>query len=323
MHNVPRPRLIQRASHRAFRWPNRWLALALLLMVLAGCAQPPIDNCDLVLLARAPLQKQHNLLAVPVGINGQWVNLIVDTGAERTTLSEDAAKRLGMSRDPRYVTRSGGVGGVSTNQDVRVDSMVLGGVRLPIERLAVSQFGEGLQADGLLGADILLAFDLDIDAPGGNLSLYRVRRCAVATPPWAEEAVPIAAISVRRDRMLVPFTIDGVVGTALLDTGAQSTVIGAAMATRMGLPQQPRGGDPVIRIRGVGANTIIARIHSFQELRIGPAVYRGVRLPILPTDLGGADALVGQDFLRDRRVWMSFPTRQLFVSRLAHEAIGR
>ncbi len=323
MHNVPRPRLIQVVSHRAFRWPNRWSALALLLMVLAGCAQPPIDNCDLVLLARAPLQKQHNLLTVPVGINGQWVNLIVDTGAERTTLSEDAAKRLGMSRDARYVTRSGGVGGVSTNQDVRVDSMVLGGVRLPIERLAVSQFGEGLQADGLLGADILLAFDLDIDAPGGSLSLYRVRRCAVATPPWAEEAVPIAAISVRRDRMLVPFAIDGVAGSALLDTGAQSTVIGAAMATRMGIAQQPRGGDPVIRIRGVGANTIVARIHSFQEFRIGPAVYRGVRLPILPTDLGGVDALVGQDFLRDRRVWMSFPTRQLFVSRLAHEAIGR
>jgi hypothetical protein len=91
----------------------------------------------------------------------------------------------------------------------------------------------------------------------------------------------------------------------------------------MGLPQQARGGDPVIRIRGVGANTITVPIHSFQELRIGPAVYRGVRLPILPTDLGGGDALVGQDFLRDRRVWMSFPTRQLFVSRLAHEGIGR
>ncbi len=31
----------------------------------------------------------------------------------------------------------------------------------------------GLDADGLLGADVLLAFDLDIDVPGGQLTLYR------------------------------------------------------------------------------------------------------------------------------------------------------
>ncbi|MGE0226477.1 MAG: retropepsin-like aspartic protease [Acetobacteraceae bacterium] len=289
------------------------------LAVLAGCAPPRAGNCDLVLLAQAPLRPHQQLLAVPVGINGQWATLIVDTGAERTTLTEDAVERLGLARDPRYVTRSGGVGGVTMNADVKVDDFVLGGTRLPVERLAVSRFGAGLQADGLLGADILLAFDLDIDVPGGKLSLYRVRRCPVANPPWDEPAVPVAAVAARKDRLLVPFTLDGAPGMALLDTGAQATAIGVDMARRMGLALQPQGSDPVVRIRGVGSATMTARLHLFRELRIGPAAWRNIRLPILPEDVGIGDALVGQDFLRDRRVWISFPTRQMFVSRLAHE----
>jgi predicted aspartyl protease len=299
----------------------RTVWLILVLALLSGCAQPAVEICDLVMLARAPLQQRQGLLMVSVGINGQWASLIVDTGAERTTLTEDAVKRLGLSRDPQFVTRSGGVGGVTSNTDAKVERFVIGETRLPVERVAVARFGSGIQADGLLGADILLAFDLDIDVPGGFLSLYRVRRCAIANPPWVEPAVPIAAVAVRKDRMLVPFTLDGVSGMALLDTGAQATTIGVDMARRMGLPLQPQGGDPVVQIRGVGSATMTARLHQFREFRIGPAVYRNLRLPILPADVGVGDALVGQDFLRDRRIWISFPTRQMFVSRLAHEAL--
>jgi len=57
-------------------------------------------------------------------------------------------------------------------------------------------------------------------------------------------------------------------------------------------------------------------------LRIGPAVVQGLMLTVLPTDAGVGDALIGEDFLEGRRVWMSFPTKQVFVSKLSHE-IGK
>jgi hypothetical protein len=58
-------------------------------------------------------------------------------------------------------------------------------------------------------------------------------------------------------------------------------------------------------------------------VRIGPVVGTNVMLPVLPTDMGFGDALIGQDFLRDRRVWLSFPTRQLYISQHAHEMLLR
>lgn len=298
------------------------LAVGLCLAVLAGCADGT-GTCDLVRITQLPVETYNRLPIVPVGINGQWTRLLVDTGAERTTLSDAAVKRLGMARDDRFVSRSGGVGGITTSADAKVDSLVMGGVRFPIERLAVSRFGEGLPVDGLLGADILLAFDLDIDMPRGTLALYRVRRCADSTPPWEGRFVPITGVAAHRDRMVVPITLDGFTGTAILDTGAQATAIGVDMARRMGLTEQVLADDPATQVRGVGPGVMSARMRLFRELRVGPVAQQNVVLPVLPTDVGIGDALIGQDFLRHRRVWMSFPTRQLFVSELAHERLAR
>ena len=73
----------------------------------------------------------------------------------------------------------------------------------------------------------------------------------------------------------------------------------------------------------MGPGVMSARMRLFRELRVGPVAQQNVVLPVLPTDVGIGDALIGQDFLRHRRVWMSFPTRQLFVSELAHERLAR
>jgi hypothetical protein len=61
-------------------------------------------------------------------------------------------------------------------------------------------------------------------------------------------------------------------------------------------------------------------VHQFLELRIGPAAMERPALSVLPRPAGVGDALVGEDFLHGRRVWLSFPNRQFFVSPLAHEA---
>src|SRR5450631_4637028 len=150
-----------------------WLA-CLVLSLVNACAPNPI-NCDLVVVAKMPLEVRNRLLVVPAGIDGKWVTLLVDTGAERTVLAGDVVQRLGLARDQKIVTRSTGVGGVYVANDAIVPGLVLGGVRFPLTRLSVGQFrfGPGLTADGLLGSDILLAFDLDIDVPGKTLTLYR------------------------------------------------------------------------------------------------------------------------------------------------------
>ncbi len=53
----------------------------LLLLLVSACAPNPI-NCDLVVVAKMPLEVRNRLLVVPAGIGGKWVTLLVDTGAE-------------------------------------------------------------------------------------------------------------------------------------------------------------------------------------------------------------------------------------------------
>jgi predicted aspartyl protease len=293
-------------------------ALGLLVALLPAACGPPAVNCELTMVAQMPLEVQDQLLIVPAGINGKWVRLIVDTGAERTTIADAAAERLGMPHDARYRTQSMGVGGQSTTTDVSVDRLVLGGVRFPLQRVAVGNFNlqneNGLNADGLLGADILLAFDLDIDVAGARLTLYRPRICPQAPLPWQEPAAEIAGVRAQKDRLLVPFALDGVAGMAIIDTGAQRSVLGLDMARRMNLNSQTMAGDPVIHQHGVGPDDVIAHIHRFDLLRIGPVTQRDLQLPVMETEAGLGDALIGQEFLRGRRVWISFRDRQIYVS---------
>ena len=148
-------------------------------------------------------------------------------------------------------------------------------MHFPIQRVAAGAFdlhnGSGLNADGLLGADILLAYDMDIDVPAGMLTLYRSRLCPDMQPPWQEPWIEITGVRTRKDRLLVPFELDGAEGMALLDTGAQGNVLGVAMARRMGLSEQELAADPAVRNAGTGG-VILSRRHIFNRLRVGPVV---------------------------------------------------
>ena len=301
----------------------RLLPLFALLFALVGCAPAAVTSCDVVRIAETPIEIRNNLLVTRIGINGQWVTLLVDTGAQRSLLTEDAARRLNVGRDATMVRSSGGVGGSSRSADAVIDGMVIGGVRFPVTRISVSRLSNSMPVDGLLGADVLLAFDLDIDVPNGVLSLYRVRHCPVANPPWAEPAVQIGGITAVRDWMMVPLTIDGVTGMAVLDTGAQVTAIGPPMVRRLNLSERDFVNDPTMEVRGVGDGAARVRLHMFKSVQLGPIAAPNVRIPVLPVDIGSVDGLIGQDFLHNRRLWMSFPTRRLFISQRGDEVLLR
>jgi len=295
----------------------RLIPLLLFLLALVGCATPP-PNCSLVTLASMPLETRNNLMFVTAGIGGRPVRLLVDTGAERTVLTEAAAARLGLPHDPHHITRSFGIGGSSANWDVDIPGLTLGQTDFPVHRLAVGDFSvgraAGLSADGLLGADVLLAFDLDIDAPDHRLTLYRVRTCPYVRPPWEEPSIEIKGVEARRDRLLVPIKLDGVSGMAVLDTGAQATTIGMAMADKLGLTETLLASDRVIMAHGASPQPVSVHVHRFHALQVGDARIESPVLAVAPQDPAMGDALLGGDFLHGRRVWLSFPTRRLFVS---------
>ena len=315
---------------------RRWLIIA--LFALAGCESDQLalteslstsGECPLVRFAEVPIEAHANLLYVRAEIDGAPLKLLLDTGAERTLLTETVVDRLRLPRDHQHATRTFGIGSPTASWDANLPhGLALGGTTFPVRTVTVGSFGmdklDGGGADGLLGADILLAFDMDLDLPDGRLTLYRARRGCADAPPWSVPYVRIAGVTARRDRLLMPFLLDGVLGMAVLDTGAQLTSFSVRMAARTGLEEEQLANDPVVTAHGAAPDNVSVRIHQFRELRIGPAIMREPRLPVVPMSSGIGDALVGAEFFKGRRAWISFATQQVYVTLLApHPSIAR
>jgi len=292
----------------------------LLLSLLASC---PLDAaCDLVQIARVPLELRNHIFVVPVTLNGNAIGMLLDTGAQKSLLGEAAVRRLNLARDPRSITSLMGLSGASAHQDVRIDSMSIGAVVLSVERLAVNSFGGHQPFEGILGLDILRDYDLDIDGPKRVLTLYRIRRCEPAPPPWDEPAAPIAGFSARTGWLKVPFQLNGVAGIGFLDTGASNTMITPQMARRLGLTDQDLENDRMIKLHVIAGDDTPSHVHWFDTIQIGPAVSRHPYAYVLakePRPLGGdrnfGDGVIGLDFLGSQHLWISAGTGRLYLAR--------
>jgi predicted aspartyl protease len=303
------------------RRPMRRLLESCLLLaslLLAGCAESPEGACKLVWRADLPIEPRDNLIFVGVMFDDHPATMVMDTGAERTTLTETAVTRLHLRRDLRHQSNTVGIGGPSTSYEALLDEFAVGVFRLPVERVSVGNFPlpeiGGVQPDGLLGADILLAFDLDIDLPARRLTIYRARPCADSRPPWTTPYFTVEGVAMRRDRLVVPLAVNGADGRAVLDSGAQRTVIGLDFAARGGVTQAMLDADPSSLMRGASREQASFHLHRFETLRIGTQTAHEVRLPVARLPGGGEDALIGGDFLHGRRIWLSAASHQVFFT---------
>jgi predicted aspartyl protease len=306
---------------------TRAMLALLALLGMSSCAgDPGARRADgtypLIRVAEMPLDVRANMMFVRAKIDDEPVTLLVDTGAERTVLTEAAVDRLHLPRDLQHATRTIGIGSAIATWDARLPKgIVLGDTHFPVDSVSVGRFGieqeDGGPADGLLGADILLAFDIDLDLPAQRITFYRARReCPEAAPPWNQPYVAVSGVSTRHNRLLVPFELDGVAGMAVLDSGAEFSSISQGTAERIGLTNAAMATDRTMMAQGAAPDQVPVHIHLFRAFRVGPAMMQTPELLVVPKVGGMADALVGADFLRGRRAWLSFSTQRIFVTPL-------
>jgi predicted aspartyl protease len=293
----------------------------LLLSLLAACSREPGSLCALVWRADMPIRLRDNLIFIPARINDQPAVLLLDTGAERTILTEAAVTRLKLRRDLQQTGKTTGIGGTSATYTAVMDNFAIGVFGLPVDRIQVGQFplpafGD-IQPDGLLGADIALAFDLDIDLPNHRLTVYRARSCLDSRPPWNFPYDSVAGVTPWRDRLLVPMSLNGAEGKAILDTGAQRSIVQPAFAARAGVTQQMLESDPGTMLRGASREMERGHMHVFDTVQVGTEIAHHVRLPVAKLPNAEEDGLIGGDFLSGRRIWLSAASHQVFFTAAA------
>jgi len=314
--------------------PIRLLALGTVLALGAGCTQAPAaygkfgadpfpaarevrptppSDCALTRRGTVPLTVQ-GLALVNARINGAPASLVLDTGAERSILSPDAAKRIGVTGRYDFNRTLRGIGNVIRTGDARLESFILGDVALSHPRILVGPIGN-IGADGLLGADLLGDFDLELDLRRAQLTLYDRVECEGLRPPWTGPFVTLETTRSLSRHPFFPVEIDGHTLSATIDTGAQRTAMSASVAAPAGVSAAALAADPVAAMKGVGGEILRAAVHQFRSFSVGGDAFRGPVLVVpgiaLPRE---AEVVIGMDYLLPRRMWLSYGSRRIFIA---------
>jgi hypothetical protein len=103
-------------------------------------------------------------------VNGVAMRLMIDTGADRTVISQAAAARTGLAVDAGRSVRVLGVTGSATASEMLVTQMDVAGTRVgPLRVIVLDTPADSL--DGLLGRDVLDFFTLTVDSRAGRATL--------------------------------------------------------------------------------------------------------------------------------------------------------
>jgi clan AA aspartic protease (TIGR02281 family) len=211
-----------------------------------------------------------------------------------------------------------GIAGSLQTSEAELRSFSIGGVGIPWHRVRVAQLyvasAYSMPLDGVLGADTLSSFDVDLDLPGHRMLLYQRQRCADAAPAWTEPYDKIMASRSLGDHLFFPVQLNGRRIAAFIDTGAQLTVLSTKAASALGLTDAVLAHDRAILVHGAAAEELSAHVHRFTQLVIGTEVIRNLEIAVTDVRLSDADLVLGVDFLKSRRMWMSYGSQQIFLS---------
>ncbi len=273
---------------------------------LAACAAANTPQaCRLVPAAETALTLQGGRAIVAVTLDGQPARLMLDTGSNVMLLSEAAVRRLGLRYDLRFTVNIATIGAHGLSRATEPVTIGIGAAQLEPVNMLVAGPETGISmsqgVDGLLGTGALAAYDLDIDLPHGRLGLYQPRRCP-ATSPLDGAAVTFQVSPNPGRRMHVPVQVDGRELSLLVDTGATATYLNEQ---RTGLDPAALATDRELPIHSAGPDGTRVHAHRFARFALGHHRVDHPTLLVGPLQTG-EDGLLGIDYLRHRRLWLSF-----------------
>lgn len=290
--------------------------ILLLLLGLTGCGAMR-GRCGLTLAAELPVRDSSGLPTVEAHIAGKPVRMLVATGLAGIALTPQAVARLGLRYDENTRLTTSGVGGRRTSKPAVVTGLQLGQTYLAKARALVLPAGGphllDPGVDGILGMSVLLNFDIDLDMPHRRIALYRGIPCAGQPLPMPGPSTLVETeLTLRGLNLMLPVELDGVRRMAVLDTGTHTTVVPSRFAR---VPPAALAADRPVTLIGLSQPAVAGRMHRFDTLRVGSERFARPLL-IVPDDSAWPSAIVvGMDFARTRRMFLSPISNRLYIQR--------
>ena len=277
-----------------------------------ACGPHKIADIAVATVGRVPV--------ITVTGNGLPLSLILDTGAARTVITPTAAERI-KAQPPRiaFQRQMRGIAGSLSSNEVELRSFALGSTPIAWRRLTVAPVTikaiAGIPFDGLLGADVLSDFDIDLDLPQHRMTLYEKQSCPNAAPAWSSPFAEIATGRSLDDHLFFPVRLDDREVSAFIDTGAETSTLSTRKALAFGVTEAALARDPSVALQGAAAGRLTSRRHRFARLQIGSELVRDPELAVVDFNLRDADIILGIDVISAQRFWLSYGSLKLFIMR--------
>lgn len=278
----------------------------------------PINSCQLHADATLPLIESNGHYLVNVQINGVEQALVVDTSAAKTTLTPEAADALNLPLAMAQAETLSGVGPQGEPVYPRViASLKLGpaqwsDLRAPTFGAHAFAAHNGVVPAGVLGANVLSRYDVELDFPRHTMTLYTAQNCLGRFAPWQGDYQSYSPIHTSQHRFIMQMALNHRPILAVLGTGAMPSLIGHNGAQRVGLDTGELQQDPQRTGHGLNGAAIALATHRFDSVQIGTREFQNVRLEVSDATFP-EDMLLGMDFMKWRRVWLSYSTGWVFM----------
>lgn len=238
---------------------------------LAGWAEPSAEP------AVTTATTDHTLLTVGVMLDGKGpFRFIVDTGADRSVISDAVARELGQTGANAVLVE--GVVRTIPAPIVRIGSLVSG----PIERTALDVPvlpREHLKADGYLGLDVINGYRLSLDFVHSELRLMDPRS-SMAVGRDAPREIPVRLSGNAGHLRAFNCAIDGVRSVAFVDTGAEISVGNAKLFSALTERDAGYAVKEVVALTGVTGGMVDGRVTTLKRTCIGDVIVNQSRIAI-------------------------------------------
>ncbi len=269
---------------------------------------------------------------VPVVIAGKPHNFVLDTGGLLSQISRPLVKELGLTVRQEGREREeiyDALGNVSRDQ-TRVPDFKLGAVESRDVALMIAP-SLGTEAthgiDGLLGPDLLVRYDMELDFASDTMNLFSPDHCPGHVVYWNAPAVATVPITLEQSRsnpdhrdrsplrevavkpselgrreldgfhIYVQVMLDGHGIKALVDTGATGSALSTDMAEKLfGLTMGT--GETPVQGNLNGDASVKTYSHRFKSLSFGTVSISDPRLVIIPNAMNRN--IIPQPLVADR-----------------------
>jgi predicted aspartyl protease len=293
------------------------------------------DDCKLQRVAALDFT-EDGAIVVPVSLEGTSVQMILDTGSMLSAVDPIVANNLHLIQRRIMQGMAFDVAGESMNyiaipHDVGLGDMHANNVKLFVWPSPL-RGGNG-RIGGLLAADYLRHYDVDIDFGSHKLSLFSQDHCPGKVVYWTSGAVAVVPMHVvNSGHIIVPVKVDEQPFDAVLDTGSTFSFISQETATnkfhltpdspdmtKIGGNKAP-GGVPLYRhifknleFEGISiGNPAITIFENVGKSREAP--HLGSRISDNNESGGYTDLTLGLNELHHLHLYIAYKEQNLYIS---------